>query len=261
MPVANREFSVVVAVTPDGGIGANSGSELPWHPHRLHVDMAFLRHITTYGFGIDHQGKCVVHEASSSSPSPSSSSSSSPSSALPDAKDEGDKEQSVTLRNAIIMGRKTWDSIPARFRPMKDRLNIVLSRQQTIEGDDDPLVRVVSSLPLALELAEVECPNGQTFVLGGAKVFEEAISLSNCRRLFVTHILNDHEKISKCDVFFPVHGMAQFPVAQNLTDKFYNLISPSSAVIRSSAAVKGDDPFIDQFKDGFQYRINVHSRI
>lgn len=250
MPVANREFSVVVAVTPDGGIGANNGSELPWHPHRLHVDMAFLRHITTFGFDVDDQGKCVVREAVP----------------LPFANGDMEKSDSLTQsapcpRNAIIMGRKTWDSIPAKFRPMKDRLNIVLSRQQTIDGCDDPLVLVTNSLSQALELAEMECPNGQTFVLGGAKVFEEAISMPNCRRLFVTHILNDHEKISKCDVHFPVHNMVQYPIAQNLTDSFYHMISPSSSVIRSNTAVKGEDPYIDQFKEGFQYRINVHTRI
>lgn len=39
-------------------------------------------------------------------------------------------------RNAVIMGRKTWDSIPAKFRPLRDRVNIVLSRQDasSIQG-------------------------------------------------------------------------------------------------------------------------------
>eukprot|EP00050_Salpingoeca_kvevrii_P017335 m.64225 g.64225 ORF g.64225 m.64225 type:complete len:104 (-) comp7504_c0_seq2:965-1276(-) len=38
-----------------------------------------------------------------------------------------------TLRNAVVMGRKTWDSIPARFRPLVSRLNVVITRNPTRE--------------------------------------------------------------------------------------------------------------------------------
>ena len=42
----------------------------------------------------------------------------------------------TSKRNAVIMGRKTWDSIPRKFRPLKNRLNLVLSRQNDISLQD-----------------------------------------------------------------------------------------------------------------------------
>lgn len=37
-----------------------------------------------------------------------------------------------TLQNAVIMGRKTWESIPSKFRPLPGRLNVILTRQEAL---------------------------------------------------------------------------------------------------------------------------------
>lgn len=95
-----RDFAVVVAVTDCWGMG--SGNQLPWHPRRLLVDMAFVRQITTNGYLLGEIGNFFGVKLNSPGPN---------------------------VMNAVIMGRKTWESIPAKFRPMPNRINIVISSQ------------------------------------------------------------------------------------------------------------------------------------
>ena len=112
-------------------------------------------------------------------------------------------------RNAVIMGRKTWDSIPPKFRPLKGRLNIVISRsyptptrdaQDTPNPDVDPVQ--VSSLRQAISylLSKPEGSVGKVFVIGGAQIYEAALQLPEAKRLLITRIHSDFE----CDTFFPL---------------------------------------------------------
>lgn len=104
-----------------------------------------------------------------------------------------------SLKNICIMGRKTWSSIPAKYRPLKDRTNVVLSREvSTIEGRD--LVdHIFSSLPDALEGVSQLRNKGQVWITGGQSIYEEAVKLPQCKRIYLTKI--DHKFES--DTFFP----------------------------------------------------------
>jgi len=102
-----------------------------------------------------------------------------------------------SMRNAVIMGRKTWESLPAKFRPLPGRLNVVITSQI-----DFPLpegVHRVSTLEEALEYALERVDVEEVFVIGGAHVFAEAITHEACDRLFLTHIQGDF----MCDTFCP----------------------------------------------------------
>ena len=106
--------------------------------------------------------------------------------------------QNGSARNAVIMGRKTWESIPAKFRPLPDRLNIVLTSRADLELP--PGVVSCKSLDESLKAAAANhCPN--TFVIGGARIYEEAMAHPSCRRLYITEVLGKFE----CDVFFPLY--------------------------------------------------------
>jgi len=98
----------------------------------------------------------------------------------------------LTTGGTVIMGRNTWESIPEKFRPLPNRLNIVLTGNLNYVVPEG--VKLASSLDGALAVSE-----GKTFVIGGAKVFEEAIRHENCTELFVTKI----ESTFDCDTFFP----------------------------------------------------------
>lgn len=86
--------------------------------------------------------------------------------------------RSVTRGGAVIMGRRTWDSLPERFRPLPGRRNIVITRQQDWEAEG---ASVAHSIEDALVLAE-----GPVWVIGGAEIYQ--LSLPQADILVVTEI-------------------------------------------------------------------------
>jgi dihydrofolate reductase len=79
----------------------------------------------------------------------------------------------TTLGQAVVMGRKTWDSLPERFRPLPGRTNIVITRQT---GWHAPGALVAHSLEQAMSL----CPApGPLWVIGGAEIYAQALPLAS----------------------------------------------------------------------------------
>ncbi|MBB5833220.1 dihydrofolate reductase [Brachybacterium aquaticum] len=90
----------------------------------------------------------------------------------------------TTAGSPVVMGRRTWDSFPARFRPLPGRTNIVITRDDSIELPGAVRAR---SLPEALELAATEAgPDGTTWVIGGGSIYADAIEVAEL--LVVTEI-------------------------------------------------------------------------
>lgn len=104
--------------------------------------------------------------------------------------------QRVTMGHPVITGRMNFESIPPKYRPLKGRLNIVVTRNASYEA---PGAVVVTSLADALERAEQE-PVDEVFVIGGGQIFREALKNDLIDRLYVTLI---HADIAG-DVTFPV---------------------------------------------------------
>ena len=91
----------------------------------------------------------------------------------------------LTQGCAVIMGRKTWDSLPPRFRPLPGRTNIVVTRQGDWQAEG--AVRATS-----LQDALQKAPADQTvWVIGGAQIYAEALPLAD--RVEVTEIDRDFE--------------------------------------------------------------------
>ena len=86
----------------------------------------------------------------------------------------------VTLNHPVVMGRKTWDSIPPRFRPLPGRTNIVVTRQP--DWNENGAQRT-SSLREALQLCE---NSAQVWIIGGAQIYTQALPLAD--ELVVTEI-------------------------------------------------------------------------
>ncbi len=87
--------------------------------------------------------------------------------------------KATTQGHAVIMGRKTWESLPPRFRPLPGRRNIVVTRQAAYAA---PGAEVAGSLPAALALAG----GGDAFVMGGGELYAQALPLAD--RLLLTEV-------------------------------------------------------------------------
>ena len=101
--------------------------------------------------------------------------------------------------SAVVMGRKTWDSIPSKFRPLPGRLNVVVSRKERGEVTEDPKVEVVSSYPNALAVLEKRLEVETAWIIGGASLYKEALASQDTDSIFLTEIYKDFH----CDTFFP----------------------------------------------------------
>ncbi|MBI5412942.1 dihydrofolate reductase [Candidatus Peregrinibacteria bacterium] len=106
-------------------------------------------------------------------------------------------------KNAVIMGRTTWESLPKGSRPLKNRLNIVLTRNSDIQLPEG--VFKADSIDAALALAKGKNAE-QVFVIGGAQVYAQAIENPNCTRIYLTQVFGDF----KCDTFFPKFDPTKF---------------------------------------------------
>jgi len=99
------------------------------------------------------------------------------------------------------MGRKTWDSLPLRRRPLPDRINVVLSRDEAFAKTVPDSVYVAPSMKHALHW--INAPDrigtvGQIWIIGGAGVYNECMKMPECQEIYCTSIDQDFE----CDVFW-----------------------------------------------------------
>ncbi len=108
----------------------------------------------------------------------------------------------LTLGWPVIMGRKTWDSLPPKFRPLPNRSNVVITRQP---GWAEPGATVASGLQQALS----RCGTAQeVWVIGGAQIYAQAEPLA--QHVEVTEIAQDFDG----DAFAPVLGAQWIEVAR-----------------------------------------------
>ena len=91
----------------------------------------------------------------------------------------------TTLGQPVVMGRKTWESLPQKFRPLPGRTNIVVTRQTNWQAEGAVVAH-------SIEEAMQHCPaDTQAWVIGGAEVYAQAMPLAS--RAVVTEIDADFE--------------------------------------------------------------------
>jgi len=98
--------------------------------------------------------------------------------------------RSLTIGNTIVMGKRTWESLPKR--PLPGRINVVITDNpgETFEG---------AVTAYSIEDAIQKCSSeGEVFIIGGGSIYRQFMPIAD--RLYITHV---HKK-TQADVFFPV---------------------------------------------------------
>ena len=97
----------------------------------------------------------------------------------------------VTRGKPVIMGRKTWESLPQAFRPLPGRRNIVVSRNPAYEADG---AECATTLDAAINLCQ---DAEESFVIGGEQIYRQALPFAD--RLYLTEVDEDADG----DAYFP----------------------------------------------------------
>ncbi|XP_037497614.1 bifunctional dihydrofolate reductase-thymidylate synthase isoform X2 [Jatropha curcas] len=112
-------------------------------------------------------------------------------------------------KNAVVMGRKTWESIPPKYRPLPGRLNVVLTRSESFAGTATENTVICGSIPSALKLLAEEPYSfsiEKVFVIGGGQILRETLNAPGCDAIHITEI----ETNAECDTFIPAIDLSLF---------------------------------------------------
>ena len=102
----------------------------------------------------------------------------------------------------VIMGRKTYVSIPARFRPLVGRHNIILTRDHAFVAPECAIAHTVNE---AINIASANAP--ETMVIGGGMVYEQFLPLAD--RLYLT-LINGRFSPTSSPTYFPAYDAANW---------------------------------------------------
>lgn len=116
----------------------------------------------------------------------------------------------MTKDSIVIMGRKTWDSIPAKFRPLPNRINVVVTRQDSFVADEGVVV-VRKFDQETIDYVKSLHPGKDIFIIGGSEIYRTAIDQNLAEGAYVTRVGvwdgMENALASPDAVFFPKHKL------------------------------------------------------
>lgn len=101
----------------------------------------------------------------------------------------------TTKGHIVIMGRRNWDSIPLKYRPLSERINVVITRNPDFKSPD---CLSFQSIEAALDHFKDQ-NNRDIFIIGGGQIYHESLAKNLVDEMFVTHINQAFEG----DTWFP----------------------------------------------------------
>ena len=102
----------------------------------------------------------------------------------------------TTEDHIVIMGRRNWDSIPRKYRPLVGRENVVLTRSEDYSAEG---ATVFNDLKAALSFYNQSSERRTCFIIGGAQVYQLALDAGCVEEMYITHIDEEFD----ADTYFP----------------------------------------------------------
>ena len=102
----------------------------------------------------------------------------------------------TTQGQIVVMGRKNYDSIPEKYRPLPNRLNVILTRNKDFKA---PNCLVFHSLNACLDYFKEETLR-TVFIIGGGEIYRMALDSNVIDEMFITHVHQNYD----AETFFPV---------------------------------------------------------
>jgi dihydrofolate reductase len=115
----------------------------------------------------------------------------------------------TTSGQIVVMGRKNWDSIPEKYRPLPNRENVVLTRNTDFVAEG---ARVFHSLESSLNWYSGE-EERTVFIIGGGEIYRQALDLKCVDELYITHV----DAVYGADTFFPEFDEDKWTVREILS--------------------------------------------
>jgi len=118
----------------------------------------------------------------------------------------------LTINQTVIMGRKTYDSLPAKFKPLPQRHNIVVSR--SLKSTSIAGVEVCPSVEAAIEKGKRY--GKEIFIIGGASIYAQALPYTT--KMYLSHLKKEYEG----DTYFPEFDVREWEIIE--TKEFADFI-------------------------------------
>jgi dihydrofolate reductase len=117
--------------------------------------------------------------------------------------------KTTTQGQIVIMGRKNFDSIPERFRPLPNRENVILTRNTDFSAAN---CLVFHSLEESIKHFENEIER-TVFIIGGGQIYGEALRLGIIDEMYITHVNHRFE----AETFFPIIDESEWEITELLS--------------------------------------------
>ena len=112
----------------------------------------------------------------------------------------------TTTGHPVIMGRKNYESIPEKYRPLKNRVNVIITRNKSYKAEGCIVVNSIEESLNALEKSKIN----EAFVIGGGEIYKRFLEKKLIQRMYVTHINESFDG----DTYFPEINFKEWNTTQ-----------------------------------------------